>query len=177
MAAFTVIDHTEMGASGAASWNVTSIPSSYDHLLIKASLRISNSNEDSDMKIRFNGDTGTNYSATGLYAFTSTPASARQTGQTGITYLSTNGDNSTADTFGNMSVWIPHYSNTANYKQALTQYCVEGATTTDADWRTGVTAGLWSDTSAIDEISLFESGEFYVLMQYSTVTLYGVTGA
>jgi len=177
MACWNVIDHTEIGGGGAASWNVTSIPSSYDHLLIKASLRMSNSNEDCDMKLRFNGDTGSNYSATGLYAYSSTPASARQTGQTGITYLNTNGDNSTADTFGNMSIWIPHYSNTANFKQVLSQHCVEGATTTNFDWRVAVTAGLWSDTSAIDEITLLDAAEYDTLMQYSTVTLYGVTGA
>jgi len=38
MAAFTVIDHTELGAA-ASSWDVTSIPSSYDHLLVKVSAR------------------------------------------------------------------------------------------------------------------------------------------
>ena len=177
MAAFTVIDHTEIGGGGAASWNVTSIPASYDHLYIKASLRMSNSNEDCDMKIRFNGDTGTNYSATTLLAYSTTVQTFRQTGQTGITYLSTNGDNSTADTFGNMEIWIPHYSNTANYKQVSSRHCVEGATTSDFDWREGVTAGMWSSTAAIDEITLLDAAAYDTLMQYSTVTLYGVTGA
>ena len=38
MAVFTVIDHTELGAA-AASWEVTGISASYDHLYLVASWR------------------------------------------------------------------------------------------------------------------------------------------
>ena len=82
---------------------------------------------------------------------------------------------STADTFGVGTVWIVHYA-TANFKQILARSAAEGATTTDYQWGLNVVAGLWSDTSAVDQITLTpQSGDDFV--QYSTFTLYGVTGA
>ena len=60
MAAFTVIDHTELGAS-ASSWTKTSIPSSYDHLYLEFSARSDQAASYRDeIEIQLNGDTGTN---------------------------------------------------------------------------------------------------------------------
>ena len=61
MAAFTVIDHEEIGASGAASVtlndNGSSIPvdGTYDHLLILYSSRMEGSTYSGEGKISFNG--------------------------------------------------------------------------------------------------------------------------
>ena len=99
------------------------------------------------------------------------------TGQTSINYMWGNtGPSATANTFGVLTVWIPHYANTANFKQALCSWAGENASMTDYRWAVGLTAGLWSDTSAIDQITLFDisAADF---VQYSTFTLYGVTGA
>ena len=38
-----------------------------------------------------------------------------------------------------------------------------------------VTSGLWSDTSAIDRIKIFQGSDDFV--QYSSVTIYGINGA
>ena len=179
MAAFTVIDHTELGAS-ASSWDVTSIPTdgTYDHLMLKVSSRTDEVGQIlDDWGLRFNADTGSNYSRTHLVGWTATPASGQATGQTSINYMWGNtGPSATANTFGVLTVWIPHYANTANFKQALCSWAGENASTTDYRWAVGLTAGLWSDTSAIDQITLFDisAADF---VQYSTFTLYGVTGA
>ena len=83
---------------------------------------------------------------------------------------------STADTFGSGTLWIPHYANTANFKQVLIQAACEGATTTDYQWGLALAAGLWSSTAAVNQITLGPlTGTNFV--QYSTFTLYGVTGA
>ena len=176
MAAFTVIDHTEL-TGATASWSKTSIPSSYDHLLIVASIRSSKSSAYDKVDFQMgNGslDTGTNYSKTFLYASTSTPGSARDTGQTSIEKFYISADSATADTFGIVKIWIPHYTS-SNYKQVIGSSTAENASTTDAAWYMTIVAGLWSSTSAVDAVGIKETGDD--MMQYSTFTLYGVTGA
>ena len=74
------------------------------------------------------------------------------------------------------TVWIPNYANTANFKQTLHQWAQENDSATDYEWFIGFIAGLWQDTSAVDQITLTPlDGDNFV--QYSTFTLYGVTGA
>ena len=177
MAAFTVIDHEEL-TGATASWSKTSIPSSYDHLLIVASIRSSKSSNYDKVDFQMgNGslDTGTNYSQTTLQANSATPTSGRTTGGDSIDYIYISADSTTADTFGTVKIWLPHYANTANYKQAICTSTSENASAADAAWLLNVTAGLWQSTSAVDCVGIKETGDD--LMQYSTFTLYGVTGA
>ena len=178
MAAFTVIDHTELGAA-ASEWDVTSIPTdgTYDHLYMEVSCRTDSTSTVDQWGLRFNADTGSNYSETNLYAWSGTPASGNDTAETSINNMwGCAGGGSTANTFGMLTMWIPHYANTANFKQALGRWACEFDGTTDYQWAIGMQAGLWSDTSAIDQITLIDAtGDDFV--QYSTFTLYGVTGA
>ena len=81
-----------------------------------------------------------------------------------------------ADTFGATTVWIPNYANTANYKSFISQTTTENNSAVDGNWYLMLGAGLWSDTSALSQIDVsMVSGDDFV--QYSTFTLYGVTGA
>ena len=115
MAAFTVIDHTELTGS-ATTWTKSSIPSSYDHLYLEFSTRSdSPSGERDEADVTLNGDSGTNYSLTQLWGGSATPGSQRTTGVAMIDKNYINGDTSTADTFGSGTLWIPHYANTANF--------------------------------------------------------------
>ena len=176
MAAFTVIDHTELAGS-AASWTEASIAASYDHLYLVLSTRTDQSAYQSNIYVNFNGDTGTNYSETQLYAGTATPASYRASGQTKLQYGAyATGASVLADTFSSTTMWIPNYANTANFKQTLTSSVSPNNSSTDSQWLVNTTAGLWGATpAAIHTILLTPvSGSF---VQYSTFTLYGVTGA
>ena len=178
MAVFTVIDHTELGAA-ASSYDVTSISASYDHLYLVTSLRTDDSGSDyiDGAGLRFNGDTGANYSYQTCNAGTSAVTGVRGTGDTSIEYLygATTAD-SLADTFGTMTIWIPNYSGTVGFKQIASRWTVPNNSDTNYQWFIGNVAGLWADTSAIDQITLIPlDGPNFV--QYSTFTLYGVTGA
>jgi hypothetical protein len=175
MAAFTVIDHTELGAA-AASWTEGSIPSSYDHLCLKISARTDQVAVIAGMGMKFNSAT-TNYSETRLTASSATPASSRKTGESIFrAWGNACGANALADTFSTTTVWIPNYANTANYKPFMSQSAVENNSTTNDNWYLMLGAGLWSDTAAISQIDIsLISGDDFV--QYSTFTLYGVTGA
>ena len=175
MAAFTVIDHEE-ATGNITAWTKDSIPSSYDHLLLVASTRGQKSAYFDYYKLWFNDDSisGTAYSRTPLETYTATPVSVRQTGQG---YFAMNGvvaASALADTFGQIKVWIPNYSQTANFTQVFAQWTLPNNSTSNDQWGVGMMAGLRSTTGAIDEIAL-GAGDGFV--QYSTFTLYGVTGA
>ena len=179
MAVFTVIDHTELSGS-ETSWTKTSIPSSYDHLYLEFSARSDQAASYRDeIEVQLNGDTGGNYSVTQMFAVeNSSVGSQRQSGVDSIQKIYLPAASSTADTFGTGTLWIPHYANTANYKQVLIRAACEGATTTDYQWGLAVAAGLhrpWPPL-AVNQITLAPlTGTNFV--QYSTFTLYGVTGA
>jgi hypothetical protein len=177
MAAFTVIDHTEL-TGNASSWDVTSIASSYDHLYGIVSCRTDASVYSDQWGLRFNGDASGNYSSTFIYFSSgSAPLSARGSSQNAVQFLyGAAGASAAANVFGQMTFWVPNYSNSANFKSCIARWANPNPSVTDSQYMLGTTAGLWDDTSAIDQITLIDvSGDNFV--QYSTFTLYGITGA
>jgi len=177
MPAFTVIDHTEIGSGGAASWEETGISSSYDHLYLVASLRGEKTGVYYDsLSLTVNSVTSSVYSNTAMFARSSSVAATREAARADLVNGFWPGNDTLADTFGSMTIWIPHYANTANYKSFVMQSVSPNNSTTDLEWIVGVTAGLYAQTSAISSIKI-ASGWGTDLAQYSTVTLYGVTGA
>ena len=175
MAVFTVIDHEE-ATGDITSWTKDSIPSSYDHLLLVASTRGQIAAYRDYYKLWFNDDSigGSGYSYTELEAYTSPPVSNRNSGQGYIRFDGGVGGSALADTFGTTKIWIPNYSQTADFTQVFVQWTMPNNSTTNDQWGVGVVAGLRSTTGAIDEIDL-GAGDGFV--QYSTFTLYGITGA
>ncbi len=172
MAAFTVIDHTELTGS-AASWTKSSIASSYDHLMLKVSAR-TGSGYYGYVDVQLNADTtAANYSCTRFYAYPNM-TSDRTTSNAYI--FQTTGSSSTANTFGTATLWIPNYANESNFKQMLALSAGENASSSTSQWILMAGAGLWSATPAVavDQITLVPNADF---LQYSTITLYGVTGA
>jgi hypothetical protein len=188
MAAFTVIDHQELGASAWSPnastdmtiWQKGSIPASYDHLMLEASIRSAASAYWQNLWIRVGGvsdsglDTGANYSSTYLHA-TGSPTSGRATAQTKWAYQYIAAASVLADTFSTLKIWIPNYANTANFKQVIIETAVENNSTTGSQWYLTQTAGLWSDLEAITDIGVSEPNSG--MIQYSSFTLYGITGA
>ena len=178
MAAFTVIDHTELGAS-ASSWTKSSIASSYDHLYLVASMRSDRVNAEDQFHVRLNGSTDADdYSSTYLYAAEATPDStAATTGDFGSwKYGQAPGTSALADTFAAWTLWIPNYANTANYKQFLTATALEGASTTAYYYADIMRADLWSSPAAIDEIQLLSAVGSSNFVADSVFDLYGLTG-
>ena len=181
MAVFTVIEHDEIGTGGAASWSETGISASYDHLLLKASIRSEYVNSTADGILELNGDATTSlYSDTNLFARTTAtgPESVNTTSGVGITswrFPAAWTDAAGDDVFANLSVWIPNYANTVNFKQVLLTCGFSPADTQGYVWGEYVTAGLVQITGAITAISI--AGVSGDIAEFSTFTLYGVTGA
>ena len=178
MAAMTVIDHTEVGAGGTAYWEETGIPTdgTYDHLLIKASLRgEKTSRYYVSMSLTVNSITSAVYSTTSVYASSGTPTNTREAARAQMVNVEWPANDALADTFGPVEILIPHYASTANFKPFIMKFGSPN-NATDSQWLTGMTAGLYNQTTAISSIKI-ASGYADDFEQYSTFTLYGITGA
>lgn len=142
----------------------SSIPDTYTDLIVVLQ-GTANSNY-WDLYVRFNSDSGSNYSVTRLWGNGSTVGSNRLTNDNLIqsTYYGTLGTSQS-----NQILNIMNYSNTTRYKNMLTR-SNNAANGVDA------TAGLWRSTAAINSVTLmmFSGGSF----QTGTVaTVYGIKAA
>jgi hypothetical protein len=165
-ATYTPIASITLGAA-AASVTFSSIPSTYTDLVI-----VSNFGSDSSSNyapyVRFNSDTGTNYSHTFLYGTGSAAASARQSSATAIFTGNWGGAIGTSSIPTNI-MHIMNYANTTTNKTILGR-------NNSADVEVTLSAGLWRNTAAITSIELSN----YLTAKFttgSTFNLYGILGA
>jgi len=143
--------------SPQASYTMSSIPATYtDLVLIIQATTIS-----ANYNLRFNGDTGTNYSDTSLWGNGSSAASYRSSNNTviGLTYTSSGAPIS--------RIQIQNYSNSTTYKTVLTRQ-------DDSVNATGGNVGLWRNTAAINSITIVSTGN---IPTGTTLTLYGIKSA
>jgi len=150
-------------ASAAASYTFSSIPGTYTDLVLVATPLCSTA---SNFTFQFNGDTATNYSATGVAGNGSSAVSWRQISST-VPYL---GNYSYTDTTSSSNIIsIMNYSNSTTNKSFLcrasnSSIAVEGI------------VGLWRSTAAITSILVkFTGGANFNIG--STFTLYGIKAA
>jgi hypothetical protein len=141
------------------SLTFSSIPATYTDLILVAngvSVSVYNWN------MQFNGDTGNNYSDTGLSGNGSSASSGRDTSQP---YMWLGAVTSTQ---GATIFQIMNYANTTTNKTVLCRSNYDA---------TGVSAnvGLWRSTAAINSITI--SYNSAMLQTGSTFTLYGIKAA
>lgn len=162
------IASTEVGSAGASSINFTSIPSGYTDLKLVLSLRGSDANNYVNSRISFNGSTS-GYSSKLLYGTGSGTGSLNNSVTTAVDYSAYGtGSIATANTFGNTEIYIPNYTSSNNKSLSVDQVSENNATTVI----TALTAGLWSNSAAINQVTITPSvGTF---AQYTTATLYGI---
>jgi hypothetical protein len=160
---YTLIASLTIGSGGAASIDLTSIPSTYTDLLLKVSARGSHSAGHIGLTIKLN-NSSTSFSAKGLEGNGSAASSFNET-----TYIgNANGSTATANTFSNNELYFPNYAN-SNYKGFSIDSVQENNQT--VAYQT-LMSSLWSNTAAINQITLTPySG---TLLQYTTAYLYGI---
>ena len=162
MATFFKIQTVTVGVSGASTIDFTSIPQTYTDLKILLSLRGSNSNVYSTVKIQFNGTGDTGVSTRHLFG------TGSGTSSNSVLYLGdASGASSTANNFGSFEVYIPNYTS-SNHKSFSADTASEN---NGAEAYLELTAGLWSNTAAITNVTIVSQANF---VQYSTATLYGI---
>lgn len=152
---------------GSAQLSVTfsSISSAYTDLVLVCNFGVSGT---TNVGMRLNGDTGSNYSATFLDANGTSAVSGRFSNQTRIIFTASSWYAATAFT-NTLIVNLADYLNTTTYKTSLTRF---GST----DRGTLALAGLWRNTTAITSLEIFvDSGNTF--STDSTFTLYGIKAA
>lgn len=154
-------------ASASPSITFSSIPSTYTDLQILCSVRGTVASD--TLALTFNSST-TSYTGMTLYGSGSAVATASLTGLTYGWAGTINPSTYTASTFASHSIYIPNYA-ASNYKSFSVDSVVENNAT--AALYMTLTAGLWSNTSAITSIGVATSGANN-MAQYSTFYLYGI---
>lgn len=120
-------------------------------------------------RLRFNGDTGTNYSYIAARGNGSSTSSFRSSNDTyvQIGLLPSSGGGTPAGTFGNGIAHILNYSNSTTYKTVLGR-------TNSTYMSVEATTNTWRNTAAITSIVYFGDGN---ILSGSTFTLYGIKAA
>jgi len=165
---FELIASSTVGSGGAANINFTSIPATFTDLQVVASLRTDGTfgNPWYDSYITVNG---TDLSWRDIIS-TGTSASSRNAATEFVT-LGVTSSGATASTFGNISFYIPNYAGSNNKSASM-----DGVAENNASGNgMGLTAGLYSSSSAITSITITPYNSPTVkFAQYSTAYLYGI---
>lgn len=165
---YVKIASVTVGAGGAADITFSSIPATYDDLILFTSLRGNAGFVYDQVRIQFNASS-TNYSFRGVYGDGSAAASETGTSQASMKVALGVGAGATASTFSNDMIYIPNYRGSTNKSVSSDAAGENNATTIYY----GLYANLWADTSAITSIKIFpQIGTLW--SQYSTATLYGI---
>jgi hypothetical protein len=125
------------------------------------------------MWLRFNSDTGSNYSRHVLSGDGASATSGANLSQTRIPFgNSIPGANSTANVFGAAVIDVLDYASTSKNKTVRGLYGAND-NTSNTEYRMALNSGLWYATpAAITSITLLpETANF---AQYSTFALYGI---
>lgn len=154
---------TQTLGSAAASVTFSSIPATYTDLVLILNAGVSVATANSFM--RFNSDSGSNYSFTQLRGNGSSATSHRLSNQTG---MNIDYDGFTTDIANNVIIHIQNYANSTTNKTALMR-------TNSPAYSTLATVGLWRSTAAITSIYLQVVGHNFITG--STFTLYGIKAA
>jgi len=154
-------------SSAAATVTFSSISGSYTDLVLvcNGGVTIAAANA----HLRFNSDTGSNYSDTNITGTGSAVSSSRSTSQTSCILNSYGYPEN--DMNWNCIAHIMNYSNTTTYKTLLSR-------SNQADNGVSALVGLWRSTAAItsiDIISIFSGSPQFSIG--TTFTLYGIKAA
>lgn len=170
-AAMTAIASTTLGTN-TATITFSSIPSTYDDLVLIGYARSAAIATSRGCRLRFNNDTATNYSGTFLIGDGATASSSRSSTQDQIFVGNVPAASATANIFGSFRIEILDYKNTSYNKTAL----IRNAMDLNGSGATYLNAVLRRSTSAISRIDLYlDSASDFI--SGSVFALYGIKKA
>jgi hypothetical protein len=146
----------------------SSISGTYTDLVLVISIRANSTPTSFGTGIRFNSDTGSNYSRTLVYGSGSSATSVGTTNQNRIFFSA---GPTAANTFNIIRLDIMNYSNSTTYKTVI-------ARNDDIADVTSATAALWRNTNAITSITITPYDDNATgFATGCTFTLYGIKSA
>ena len=157
-----------VGSGGTGTITFSSIPATYTHLQIRFLSGFTSAGQ--AVRLRLNGDTGTNYSVHGLYGSGTAAGSYSEINQNRENiYGAISG---TSTTYPSACVAdIFDYASTSKYKTTRSL----AGNDTNGGGEIALFSGLWMSTSAVTSIDIFPSAGNFT--QYSSFALYGIKGA
>jgi hypothetical protein len=165
---------TTVGAGGTGTITFSSIPSTYTHLQIRGIVRANTGGSvgTDGLVMRFNSDSGSNYTSSHvLYGTGATAAAgASATSQTSGFVVNFPGSGATSSSFGVVVADVLDYANTNKYK---TVRGLGGYDGNDTNGIVTLRSFAWMSTSAVNTITLSYYLDF---AQYSSFALYGIKG-
>lgn len=171
--AYESIATVTVGSGGQSSVTFSSIPSTYKHLQIRAIARCGVSGEVSQgMFMRFNSDSGSNYSWHVIYGIGTTVASG---GGTSTSYAYggyITGPNAVASNFAGNVIDILDYADTNKYKTSRSLVGFDN----NGSGNLALLSSSWRNTSAVNSITLLVELAGGSFTQYSQFALYGIKG-
>jgi hypothetical protein len=174
LAAYELISTTVVGAGGVATISFPSLGTSaanYKHLQIRYTARSTVAANADNIAIRFNSDSGSNYSYHYVLGADTSTVTSGGAGSQSFTYVPSQipGSNATVGSFGAGVVDLLDFAsaNKAKTIKALSGYTMAGYQ------RVALSSGAWFSNAAVTQIDLSNSGNF---VQYSRFSLYGLRG-
>jgi hypothetical protein len=160
----SIASATGTGSSGTITFS--SIPATYTHLQIRFLGR--NSYPSTQVNVRFNSDTGSNYANHMLYGEGNLPYAAQNTSQAFFRFYGLSYSSLTAGIMSAHVIDILDYANTNKYKTVRTL----GGYDANGSGEQGFFSGLWMSTTAVTSIDLIAvSGNWTADSQFA---LYGI---
>lgn len=166
----TKISTVTVGSGGAATIEFTSIPATYTDIVIKYSGRSTAAGNYQNVNIKINTDTGSNYTSKLLYGDGSAAGSDTTT-TTFLKFMYIPFSSATASVFGSGELYFAKYAGSI-YKSMIADTVTENNATGSGSSIIGLAAGLWSDNSAINAITLTPNSGSWA--EHSTASLYGI---
>ena len=161
--------YTQNASGSAATITFNNIPQTYTDLKVVVGGRGGQAQVYQQTYYRFNGDAGTNYSATSIQGTGSGTGSYRESAQTRGSGGLLNGSTATANSFGNLEFHIPNYTS-GIFKQVWIEYINE---TNGVAAYQGLEAGVYRSSAPITSLEINTFGA--ALAASTTVTLYGIS--
>jgi hypothetical protein len=158
---------TTTATGSTADVTFSSIPQDYTHLQLRMIIKGHTANTN-NTQIRFNSDTGTNYSWHYLRGTGSAAQSSAGATQSGM-QIGNHPSTAVASAFAVFVVDILDYKDTNKFKTIRT---ISGYDLNNTDGVVALFSGNWRSTSAISTIRIFPGADSFG--QYSSFQLYGV---
>lgn len=164
---------TKTLASANGTISFTSIPQTYDHLIVKGTLRGDNASTGATVAIRVNNDSGSNYSYRTVLQYNTTNVyTPYSSASDSFMYIGT-----VTGASAGSNMWGPFEAIIGDYRGSLFKPVISVSgnmlTTNGADKQTMNAGNLWKSTSAINRVDVIHasSGQW---IAGSTISLYGL---
>lgn len=162
-----------VGSGGTTTVTFSSIPSTYTHLQLRFIARANYAGNVFSAAMRYNSDSGSNYTYHLMYGSGGTTVSAFSGANQTVDYSANIMGTNTSNTFVGNIVDILDYKDTNKFKTIRT---FGGGDINGAGGAVSFGSALWRSTSAINSIAISTNG-YGDLLQYSHFALYGIKGA